>query len=80
MNIWGDSAIIMRLWMVMIYLVSLWSAWIILSESKYIYKETIKQKETRLSKYVWELEEELKLYNKAKLLEIEVNKLRIKKW
>ena len=41
-------------------------------------KETIEEKETRMKKYVWELKEELELYNEAKDLEKRINELRRK--
>jgi len=69
-----------RWWMVFISFISifiLFAAWL---EVWIFDKETHKEKETRLKKYIGELSEELELYWEAKALERKVRDMQNKKY
>jgi len=48
----------------------------IYDNENYFEKETTKEKKTKMEKYTWELEEELRIYNKAVKLKKEVDNIK----
>lgn len=66
--------------MVILTLVSIWATCLFLSDNWFFEKETKIQKETKLKKYIWELNEELELYAEAKSLEKKISELQNKKY
>lgn len=69
-----------RGFMVILTLVSIWSTCLFLSDKWFFAKETQIEKENKIKKYIWELNEELELYAEAKSLEKKISELQSKKY